>query len=185
MSTTVAANLAKNLRQLRSARGLTQARLARAAQIPRPTLANLESGVANPTLAVLVRIAGAFQVSVESLISPPRSTTQFYPASSFGVRRKGDAGVRPVLPDRFGALEIDRMELPSQGRMAGMPHKEGTREYLTCETGELELTVAGESWRLAAGDAVVFRGDQRHSYYNPGRGSAVGYSVILLGPGVM
>jgi hypothetical protein len=26
----------------------------------------------------------------------------------------------------------------------------------------------------------VFRGDQRHSYRNPGREAAVGYSVVLL-----
>jgi hypothetical protein len=26
----------------------------------------------------------------------------------------------------------------------------------------------------------VFRGDQRHSYTNPGRAPAVGYSVVLL-----
>jgi hypothetical protein len=29
---------------------------------------------------------------------------------------------------------------------------------------------------------VVFRGDQRHSYHNPGGRSAVGYSVVLLTP---
>mgnify|MGYP003694347431 CR=1 FL=1 len=44
----------------------------------------------------------------------------------------------------------------------------GTREYLTCEQGEIQLAVAGEQWRLTAGDVVVFRGDQRHSYRNPG-----------------
>jgi len=27
---------------------------------------------------------------------------------------------------------------------------------------------------------VVFRGDQRHSYHNPGRSPAVGYSVVVL-----
>jgi hypothetical protein len=29
---------------------------------------------------------------------------------------------------------------------------------------------------------VVFRGDQRHSYRNPGARPAVGYSVVLLAP---
>jgi hypothetical protein len=29
---------------------------------------------------------------------------------------------------------------------------------------------------------VVFRGDQKHSYENPGMKTAVGYSVVLLAP---
>jgi len=28
----------------------------------------------------------------------------------------------------------------------------------------------------------VFRGDQRHSYFNPGRGTAVGSSVVMMKP---
>jgi hypothetical protein len=44
--------------------------------------------------------------------------------------------------------------------------------------------VAGEQTSLGAGDVVVFRGDQRHSYRNPGARTAVGYSVVLLAPGV-
>ena len=56
----------------------------------------------------------------------------------------------------------------------------GTREYFTCEAGEVVVAVAGESWTLTAGDVLVFRGDQRHSYRNAGRETAVGYSVVLL-----
>jgi len=35
---------------------------------------------------------------------------------------------------------------------------------------------------LEPGDVVVFRGDQRHSYRNPGRSKAVAYSVVALAP---
>ena len=35
---------------------------------------------------------------------------------------------------------------------------------------------------LEVGDLVVFRGDQRHGYYNPGRDEAVAYSVIAFVP---
>lgn len=47
-------------------------------------------------------------------------------------------------------------------------------------SGEIVLTVAGEEWRLSPGDVLVFRGDQRHSYANPGAHNAVGYSVVVL-----
>jgi quercetin dioxygenase-like cupin family protein len=62
----------------------------------------------------------------------------------------------------------------------GIPHVAGTTEYLTCERGALVLVASGESWTLEPGDVVVFRGDQRHSYANPGERAAVGYSVVVL-----
>jgi quercetin dioxygenase-like cupin family protein len=77
-------------------------------------------------------------------------------------------------------MEIERIELPPKGRMPGNPHTPGTREYLTCERGRILLVAAGEKWELDAGDLVVFRGDQRHSYTNMGDGPAVGYSVVTL-----
>jgi XRE family transcriptional regulator, regulator of sulfur utilization len=182
MTDPVATHLARNIKQLREVRGLTQDQLSRLSGVPRPTLANLETGESNPTLSVLVKVAGALQVSVESLISPPRATTKFYRVSSLPAKKRGEVQIRAVLPDPFGGLELDRMEFPPGARMVGMPHKSGTREYLACESGQIDLMVGGESWKLGPGDVVVFRGDQKHSYANPGRATAVGYSTILVGP---
>ena len=74
------------------------------------------------------------------------------------------------------------MELPPGASMAGIPHTPGTREYLTCEQGQIELSTGGEVWTLSAGDVVVFRGDQRHGYRNPGGSVAVAYSVVAFAP---
>lgn len=175
-----AANLALNIKQLREARGLTQSQIAKAAALPRPTWANLESGAANPTLSVLMKVAGALQVTLEELVGPPRAVARLYRASELVQRRKGKVMVRKLLPDSIAGMEIERMELPPGSAFAGVPHTPGTREYLTCESGALELTAAGERWRLEPGDVVVFRGDQNHGYRNPGRGTAIAYSVVSL-----
>ncbi len=55
----VAGHLGNNIRQFREARGLTQQQMARISGVPRPMWANLESGAANPTLAVLMQGDGA------------------------------------------------------------------------------------------------------------------------------
>ena len=178
----VSENLAANLVQLRRARGLTQQQVAKLAKIPRPTLATLESGAANPTLAVLLGVAGALQVSLEELIGPPRAACRLYRAASISTVRRGQGMVRKLLPEALPGLELDRVQLPPGARFAGVPHTPGTREYLTCESGVLELTAAGETHRLDRGDVLVFAGDQNHSYRNPGRHRAVGYSVVALAP---
>ncbi len=180
MDEKLAARLSLNIRQLREARGLTQQASAALARVPRATWANLESGTSNPTLAVLDRVAHAFQVTIEELVSTPKASCAFYPRAELPVQRRGEAMIRKLLPDPIPSMEIDRFELPPGVRMVGVPHTAGTREYLTCESGSLELVAAGEQWMLAPGDVAVFRGDQRHSYANKGRVKAIAYSVVLI-----
>ena len=69
----LAGHLAANVKALRDARGMTQQQMARVSGLPRATWANLESGAANPTLAVLHRVAAALQVSLEELLAAPRA----------------------------------------------------------------------------------------------------------------
>lgn len=178
----ISTNISNNIRQLRETRRLTQDDLARLSGVPRATWANLESGSANPTILVLSKVATALQVPLEELVSPPREACRLYSAQELPTKRRGEATVRRILPDSVSGIDFERLDLPPLVRMGGIPHRTGTREYLTCETGSIELSVAGESWRLTPGDVIVFRGDQKHSYYNPGKSSAVGFSVVLLAP---
>ncbi len=176
-------HLADNLRRLRETRGLSQQRMAQLSGIPRPTWTSVESGSAHPTLAGLSRAAAALQASIEELIGPPRTAAQLLRADDVTVRRRQGARLRPLLPESIPGLEISRMELQPAGQMAGVPHTPGTREYLTCERGRVDLVVAGERWRLGPGDALVFRGDQRHTYRNPdGRALAIAISVVCFAP---
>jgi XRE family transcriptional regulator, regulator of sulfur utilization len=182
MSDDLAARLASNVRQLRQARGLTQQQMAKLSRLPRATWANLESGTANPTLAVLHGVAVALQVSLEELVAQPRSDAKHYPRGTLPSRKRGNVSVRSLLPDNVPGMVLERLELPPGERLIGVPHTPGTREYLTAEVGEIELVASGETFRVAPGDVVVFRGDQRHSYFNPGSALAVGYSVVMLEP---
>lgn len=177
-----ASNLARNLRRLREARSLSQQRLSDLSGVPRATWANLESGSANPTLSVLTRVAAALQVSIEELIGPPVASCRRYTPDELPTRVRSGVSVRQLLPDAIPGLQLERIALPAGRRLVGVPHTPGTREYLSCERGRVELAVGGELWSLEPGDVVVFRGDQRHSYHNPGGVDAVAYSAVLLAP---
>ena len=62
-------NLANNVKRLREAKGLSQEKLARLADIANNTLIKMESGEnKNPTLDTLKKVAKAFGVSVDDLI---------------------------------------------------------------------------------------------------------------------
>lgn len=182
MTEQAATFLAQNVRSLREQRGLTQQQIANIARIPRATWANLESGAANPTLQVLTKVAAALQVRLEELLCAPRTAARHVPARELFVRRRGEVQIRRLLPEALPGLEIERMYFPPNSSMVGVPHTPGTREYLTVEHGAIELRVGGERYRLAEGDVVMFRGDQRHAYGNRQAGPTVAYSVIAFAP---
>lgn len=178
------ANLAANLKYLRSRRGLTQARLAALCDVPRSTLANLESGSGNPTLCVLASVANALQVSVEELIGAPRAQGRVVPAGDLKVLKRGVGGrsrVTKCLPDPVGGMEIDRVLLAGGHQFSGLPHRPGTREWFYCERGRVRITCGGQVLEVPEGAVAVFNGDQPHGYAAVGE-DAVGFSVVALAP---
>ena len=62
-------NISKNIKQLREAKGLSQEKLARLADVANNTIIKIESGKNdNPTLDTLKKIAKALEISVDDLI---------------------------------------------------------------------------------------------------------------------
>ncbi|MEI8344281.1 MAG: helix-turn-helix transcriptional regulator [Candidatus Moraniibacteriota bacterium] len=62
-------NLAKNVKRLREAKGLSQEKLARLADVANNTLIKMETGEnINPTLETLKKVAKALEVQVDDLI---------------------------------------------------------------------------------------------------------------------
>ncbi len=177
-----ALNVARNIKSLREIRGWTQQRLADLSGVPRATWAHLESGSANPTLSVMVKVASALQVSMDELIQPPRSTVRLVKAADLERSRRTGVEITRMMPDHHPALEVDRFHLPAGARMSGVPHTRGTREYLCCEQGEVIVRLGGEAYHVASGEVLVFRGDQRHGYHNGSDRDAVAYSVVTLAP---
>jgi len=62
------ARLGKNLRQIRTQKGMTQGDIVRALGVSRSFVSNIENGKTNPTLSTIKRIADALGVSVDRLL---------------------------------------------------------------------------------------------------------------------
>ena len=174
--------LAINIREYRNSRQLSQAKLAKMAGIPRPTLAHLESGTANPTLSVMMRLASALQVLIEELVAPPRATARHFGPEELPQRQRGSVLIRKILPDPIRGLDIERLEVPAGAHLTGIPHARGTRKYVTCEKGCADVSINDEHQVLNPGDVLIFRGDQRHGFHNPGQVQTVLYSVVTATP---
>jgi transcriptional regulator with XRE-family HTH domain len=178
----MSSNLAANLRRLREARSLTQAELSRLSEVPRPTLAHLESGGANPTLGVLVKVADALQASIEQLVGAPQPAGVVYSAESLPRRTRGKVTIRSLLPDKQPAVGFERLEFAVGGRLTLPAGSAGTRQYLACDAGDVEVSSDGEQWRLHRGDLLMLRGDRARVVLNVGRGKAISYSLVTWVP---
>ena len=180
-------HLARNLAALRQVRSLTQQSLAKAAGVPRSTIANLESGDGNPSLAVLVKVAAALATSIDELLASPRAKVRRWSAKDLAsVSRGRGVTTRDLVPEPVPEEVMEIMEFAPGGVMAGTPHLPGTREFFTCLDGRVNLMVAGERYELAEGDVLAFPGNLAHSYQNadalaPARGVSV---VVLAKAGV-
>ena len=177
-----ASHLARNLVSLRHTRGLTQDGLAKAAAVPRSTVANLESGDGNPSLAVLVKVARALGVPIDELLASPRAMVRRWPADEVATRVKGrGVNIRALVPEPIPDEMMEVMDFEPGAVMGGTPHLPGTREYFTCLSGRVHLTVAGDRHALAEGDVLAFPGNQPHSYQNAdATAPARGVSVVVL-----
>lgn len=177
-----AAHLARNLASLRHTRALTQGALAKAAKLPRSTVASLESGQGNPSLTVLVKVAQALGVPIDELLASPRAMVRRWPAAEVALRSKGrGVTIRELVPEPVPDEMMEVMDFAPGGLMGGTPHLPGTREFFTCLDGHVNLMVAGDKYELTQGDVLAFPGNLPHSYQNADAlAKARGVSVVVF-----
>ena len=62
------AKLGKNLKRIRTAKGISQGEIGRILDVDKGFVSNIENGKTNPTLTTIARLAKAIGVSVEKLL---------------------------------------------------------------------------------------------------------------------
>ncbi len=171
-----------NLRRLRIKRGLSLERLARHSGVSRTMLSQIELGQSAPTITTLWKIARSLGVTFSALIargddSAPRVLKPG--AAKLLTNQDGSFTSRALFP--FGEprrAEFYELRLKPRGFEDASPHPPGTMENLVVTTGAVQIQVAGASYELGAGDAILFVADVPHTYRNVGAAEAVMYLVM-------
>jgi quercetin dioxygenase-like cupin family protein/DNA-binding XRE family transcriptional regulator len=166
----IAAALARNLRDLRRARQLSLDALAGLAGVSRGMLLQIEGQRVNPSLAMLVRIADALDVSVSTLVDLGAGAAVRVVRAADAVElwhgEHGGFGRLLVGSDRLDHLETWTWIFEPGEAHDAEAHPPGTREMLYVIAGRLTLEVDGERYQAETGDAVVFGADRDHRYAN-------------------
>ena len=176
----------RRVRAARGGRGWTLEQLAERSGVSRRMIVNVESGSSNASIATLLRLAGALNVSLAELVadgahlhivtlSSPETRTPLW---------RGDDGGSAVLvasADTPDMLELWDWTLGPEEIYTSERHRAGTREPLHVLTGHVRLTVEGQVHDLPAGAAAGFSGDVPHGYANAGKGHAR-FSLTVFEP---
>lgn len=140
------------LRALREARGLSLSALARAADLGKGTLSELESGRRNPTLETLFALTSALELPLSAALP---DTEQAPPDASGAV-------VDAWLVEQCGAVEVFRLRVRAGATQVSAAHAIGVREQVLVVAGTLVLGDAADPVRLEPGDAHPYPGDRPH-----------------------
>ncbi|MCX8155526.1 MAG: XRE family transcriptional regulator [Verrucomicrobiae bacterium] len=180
----ISGHLGRRVRQLRAARGWSLDALAGASGVSRSMLSQIERERANPTLAVTLRIARAFGMSLGDLLETPEAS------SSVSVIRAEDRAyhyrsdklcrLRTLSPLNLEKdVEFYELVLQPGGALRSAPHFEGTREFLTVVRGEVRAESGKDAEVLHPGDSASYRADVPHAIVNVGRSEAQMYLVVV------
>ena len=147
-------------------------------------LSEIERDQANPTLAVTLRIARAFELSLGELVDAPAPASAIHVIRAkdprFHYRSDDDCQIRTLSPLQLEKdVEFYEVKLNAGGELRSEPHFNATREFLTVEKGRVRVESGEASVELARGDSASYRADVPHAIVNIGRGEALVFLVDI------
>jgi transcriptional regulator with XRE-family HTH domain len=177
-------HLGARVKHLRAARSWSLEALANASGVSRSMLSQIERDQANPTLAVTLRIARAFGLSLGELLESPGAASAVTVIRAedhtYHYRSDKDCRIRTLSPLNLEKdVEFYEVRLQPGGALRSAPHFEGTREFLTIQKGRVRIESARDAEELNSGDSASYRADVPHAIVNDGKTEATMYLIVI------
>lgn len=148
-------------------------------------LSQIERGQANPTVAVVWRLATALGVGLGELLGDQRPAAPLLAtvpahATPLLTSPDGKCELRILGPiELAGRFEWYALTVQPGGSLDSQAHEPGSREHLTVQSGTLEVQAGAESARLRHGETARYAVDVPHRIHNPGKTIAQALLVVL------
>ena len=178
----VSDRIARRLRLERDSRGWSLADLAERSGVSKATISKIERAEASPTAVVLVRIAGAFDLTLAGLMLRAEGQGERLTRSSDQpIWRDPETGYlrKQVFNRPDHPLEIIQVELPA-GKRVVLPASSYARirQAVWVESGSLVIIEAGKRHELGTGDCLGFGAPSEVAFANETTTPCV-YVVVL------
>jgi len=173
------------LAALREARSLSMDALSRQSGVSKSMLSQIERQRANPTVAVVWRLATALGVPLAELLGSAEAgdggVIQVTRGISMPIMRSADGkcDLRVVSPaDLAGRFEWYQLLMQPGGVLASEAHTAGTREHLSIISGRIEVSSGSQRTLGNPHDTLRYRADVAHQLRNAGRSRAAAFLIV-------
>jgi transcriptional regulator with XRE-family HTH domain len=176
------ARIANRLRLERDMRGWSLADLAERSGVSKATISKIEREEVSPTAVILVRLAGAFDLTLAGLLLRAEGEGQrLSRVAEQPVWRDPETGYlrKQVFSRPDHPLEITQVEMPAGGRVV-LPASSYAhiRQAVWVRTGELVIREGGDRHVLSAGDCLGFGPPSEVTFANETTAPCI-YVVVL------
>lgn len=175
----------KTLQMLRQTQEMSLEELSRKAGVSKSMLSQIERNQANPTVALVWRLANALGVAMTELLeggkrAAPRLDLLAAHATPSIKSPDGKCELRILGPlEAAGQFEWYELAIQPGGVLDSQPHEHGSREHLTVLSGTLEVHAGPETARVKHGETARYGVDVPHSIRNPGKTAATALLVVM------
>ncbi|NIZ13977.1 helix-turn-helix domain-containing protein [Phaeobacter sp. HF9A] len=166
------AGITLNLRNIRSAAGLSLSRAAEVTGVSKAMLGQIERGESSPTIATLWKIAKGFHLPLTTLIEASTRPEGRGGEVFRTVQFPGSIQVKIVFPfDPVLGAETFHVTLKPGQCHPSPAHDAGVTEEVFVLEGAMEVLREGDWVPLEAGQGLRFAADQPHGYRGGERGA--------------
>lgn len=174
------------LQALRQARKLSLDELSKLAGVSKSMLSQVERNLANPTVAVLWRLATALGVGLADFLSPEGAAAaapavNVIPAHSIPVIKSpdGKCDLKILGPvDLAARFEWYELSIQPGGMLASEPHEMGAKEHLSVLSGAVNVQSGDSEKKVRHGESARYPVDVQHAISNPGKSVATALLVV-------
>ena len=163
------ASIARRIRLERDIRGWSLAALSKQAGVSKAAISKIERGETSPTAAVLMKLAGAFDLTLAGFFIRAEGAERVSRAADQPVWRDTETGYirRQVFARSDHPLELVEVDLPAGARVE-LPASSyaSIRQALLVLKGEVSITEGVERTELAAGDCLGFGPPSDVTFHN-------------------
>jgi transcriptional regulator with XRE-family HTH domain len=161
-------SVAANVRALRLDAGLTLADLAAQAGLGKSTLAQIESGKANPSVETLWALGAALRVPFARLVEEAQPALQVVRSGDVAPMRSDEApgwtGRLLAAAHRRGTFDLYLIDIEAGSVRHAEAHHAGVIEHMVVVEGRLRVGPQSGPVELGPGDLVSFAADVPHVY---------------------
>ncbi len=162
--------VAENIKRIRKSKKLSIERTAELSGVSRSMLGQIERGEANPSVAILAKLAAALKVPAELLVENDAFEPLLLVREMDTKPERLDGGktvLRPSFPyDGTCREESFFLDLYISARYEPAVNVPGSVCRATVLSGSVELTAEGETFRLLERDALRFAADRPFCFAN-------------------